>query len=162
MIIKKLKETLGTSNQSAKQYSLLEKENVHPTIENVKIKCDKLEAPIHECGPSHFSHGYSPYIAVPAPDILPHDPWFDPPIKTEKQIVLEEKKKEAKKQQEEVESAMRQSKEPKNIHDVLYKKAAAHMKNSWQENLGGSENFHQGPGGWTSGTGINQFRENYE
>ena len=29
------------------------------------------------------------------------------------------------------------NKEPKNIHEVLYKKAAAHMKNSWQENLGG-------------------------
>lgn len=98
------------------------------------------------------------YIAVPAPDILPYDPWFDPPIKTEKQIMIEKKKLEAKKQQEEVEAAMTQSKEPKNIHDVLYKKAAAHMKNSWQENLGGSENFHQGPGGWTSGTGINQFR----
>ena len=72
--------------------------------------------------------------------------------------MLEEKKKQAKKQQEEVEAAMTQSREPKNIHDVLYKKAAAHMKNSWQENLGGSENYQKGPGGWTSGTGQNQFR----
>jgi len=138
-------------------------------------KINPLESSVKEVTSSHFSHGYSPYngvksvssetilknnhyIAVPAPDILPYDPWFDPPIKTEKQIIIEKKKLEAKKQQEQVESTMKQSKEPKNIHDVLYKKAAAHMKNSWQENLGGSENFHQGPGGWTSGTGINQFR----
>jgi len=138
-------------------------------------KINPLESPVKEVTSSHFSHGYSSYngvksvssetilkdnsyIAVPAPDILPYDPWFDPPIRTEKQEMLLQKQKEAKKQQEEVESAMTQSKEPKNIHDVLYKKAAAHMKNSWQENLGGSENFHQGPGGWTSGTGINQFR----
>ena len=127
---------------------------------------EKLEAPAKSVTPSHFSHGVSPvkskttkpYIGVPAPDITPYDPWFTNPIKSDKQIVLEEKKKQAKKQQEEVEAAMTQSREPKNIHEVLYKKAAAHMKNSWQENLGGSENYHKGPGGWTSGTGQNQFR----
>ena len=127
---------------------------------------EKLEAPAKSVTPSHFSHGVSPvknkttepYIGVPAPDITPYDSWFAPPIKTDKQIVLEEKKKQAKNQQEEVEAAMTQSREPKNIHEVLYKKAAAHMKNSWQENLGGSENYHKGPGGWTSGTGQNQFR----
>ena len=127
---------------------------------------EKLEAPAKSVTSSHFSHGVSPvkskttkpYIGVPAPDITPYDSWFAPPIKTDKQIVLEEKKKQAKKQQEEVEAAMTQSREPKNIHEVLYKKAAAHMKNSWQENIGGSENYHKGPGGWTSGTGQNQFR----
>ena len=127
---------------------------------------EKLEAPAKSVTSSHFSHGVSPvkskttkpYIGVPAPDITPYDPWFTNPIKSDKQIVLEEKKKQAKKQQEEVEAAMTQSREPKNIHEVLYKKAAAHMKNSWQENLGGSENYHEGPGGWTSGTGQNQFR----
>ena len=127
---------------------------------------EKLEAPAKSVTPSHFSHGVSPvkskttkpYIGVPAPDITPYDPWFTNPIKSDKQIVLEEKKKQAKKQQEEVEAAMTQSREPKNIHEVLYKKAAAHMKNSWQENIGGSENYHKGPGGWTSGTGQNQFR----
>ena len=127
---------------------------------------EKLEAPAKSVTSSHFSHGVSPvkskttkpYIGVPAPDITPYDSWFAPPIKTDKQIVLEEKKKQAKKQQEEVEAAMTQSIEPKNIHDVLYKKATSHMKNSWQENIGGSENYHEGPGGWTSGTGQNQYR----
>jgi hypothetical protein len=127
---------------------------------------EKFEAPAKSVTPSHFSHGVSPikskttkpYIGVPAPDITPYDPWFTAPIKSDKQIVLEEKKKQAKKQQEEVEAAMTQSREPKNIHDVLYKKATSHMKNSWQENIGGSENYHEGPGGWKSGTGQNQFR----
>ena len=124
---------------------------------------EKLEVPAKSGNPSHQvspvkSNTTNHYIGVPAPDITPYDPWFTNPIKSDKQIVLEEKKKQAKKQQEEVEAAMTQSREPKNIHEVLYKKAAAHMKNSWQENLGGSENYHEGPGGWTSGTGQNQFR----
>ena len=127
---------------------------------------EKLEAPAKSVTPSHFSHGVSPvksktikpYIGIPAPDITPYDHWFAPPIKTDKQIVLEENKKQAKKHQEEVEYAMTQSREPKNIHDALYKKATSHMKNSWQENIGGSENYHEGPGGWKSGTGQNQFR----
>ena len=125
---------------------------------------EKLEAPAKSVTPSHFSHGVSPvknkttkpYIGIPAPDIISYDPWFAPPIKTDKQTKMQKQKLEAVVREEA--EYKQKNKEPKNIHEVLYKKAAAHMKNSWQENLGGSENFHEGPGGWTSGTGQNQFR----
>ena len=125
---------------------------------------EKLEAPVKSVTPSHFSHGVSPvkskttkpYIGIPAPAITSYDPWFAPPIKTDKQTEMQKQKLEAVVREEA--EYKQKNKEPKNIHEVLYKKAAAHMKNSWQENLGGSENFHEGPGGWTSGTGQNQFR----
>lgn len=127
-------------------------------------KVEKLEAPAKSVTPSHFSHGVSPvkskttkpYIGIPAPDIAPYDPWFATPIKTDKQIKVEKQKLESVVKEEA--EYKQKNKEPKNIHDVLYKKATSHMKNSWQENIGGSENYHEGPGGWTSGTGQNQFR----
>ena len=51
------------------------------------------------------------------------------------------------------------TKEPENIHEVMYQKATKNQNTTVQLNPpGGSENFHEGPGGWTSGTGINQFR----
>lgn len=49
------------------------------------------------------------------------------------------------------------SKEPKNIHEVIYR-IATRTQGSWQENIGGSENFHEGTNGWNSGTGMAQFR----
>ena len=74
MIIKKLKETLlGISKEMETQTSLIEKKNIHCKIDNQEINCDELEAPIHEYGPSHFSHGYSPYVGVPAPRVLKED-----------------------------------------------------------------------------------------
>ena len=51
------------------------------------------------------------------------------------------------------------TKEPENIHEVMYQKATKNQNTTVQLNpRGGSENFQSGPGGWTSGTGINQFR----
>ena len=52
--------------------------------------------------------------------------------------------------------------EPDNMHQVMYDVATRSNNTTLDLNPlpspGGSENFHEGPGGWTSGNGLNQFR----
>ena len=104
------------------------------------------------------------YIGVPAPVETPTDTWFTDAsvqsIKTEKQITHEQMLEEAARREEE---NRKEEKEPKNIHQKMYE-IATKSWSTWQENLGGSENFQSGPDGWNSGagfqsgTGYNQFR----
>ena len=97
-----------------------------------------------------------PYIGVPAPLVPPYDPWFANPIKSEKTIV---KETEMKVQEAIEKAALPPTNEPDNIHDMMYNKATKNQNTTVQLNPpGGSENFHEGPGGWTSGNGQNQFR----
>ena len=97
-----------------------------------------------------------PYIGVPAPLVPPYDPWFANPIKSEKTIV---KEAEMKVKEAIEKAAQPPTNEPDNIHDVMYNKATKNQNTTVQLNPpGGSENFHEGPGGWTSGNGQNQFR----
>lgn len=93
------------------------------------------------------------YLGVPASVVAPYDPWFGDAPKTEKVMKYVQKKNEelyAKLAEEP------QPKEPENIHEVIYK-IATQSQGSWQENIGGSENFHEGTNGWNSGTGMAQF-----
>jgi len=48
------------------------------------------------------------------------------------------------------------TKEPEDIHQKMYE-IATKSWNTVAETQGGSENFHEGPGGWNSGTGMGQF-----
>ena len=100
--------------------------------------------------------GKESYIGIPAPLVAPHDPWFAPPIKTENAIVKETEMKV----KEAIEKATQPpTNEPDNIHNVMQNKATKNQNTTVQLNPpGGSENFHEGPGGWTSGNGQNQFR----
>jgi len=125
---------------------------------------DELEAPACTVGPSHFSHGCSPYkgiksepyIGVPAPAYLQEDSWFGPvPEYTEKQRDYMEMEFEMKKQ--EVEQRKEETKEPEDIHEIMYQMSQGNW-NTVIESQGGSEHFHKGPGGWNSGTGMGQFR----
>ena len=100
---------------------------------------------------------------IPAPEFLEDDPWFGPATLSEKQIEM----KEARKQLEEENLLIPQNedqprKEVDNIHEVMYNIATKGGKTTTQLNPmpelgGGSENFHGGPGGWMSGTGMGQF-----
>ena len=103
---------------------------------------------------------------IPAPEFLEDDPWFGPATLSEKQIEM----KEARKQLEEENLLIPQdedqspSKEVANIHEVMYNIATQSGKTTTQLNPmpelgGGSENFQSGPGGWMSGTGLNQFHQ---
>ena len=100
----------------------------------------------------------TPYIGVPAPAYLKEDPWFGSvPVYTEKQRDYMEMEFEMKQQEEE--QRKEKTKEPDNIHEMMYNIATGNRNTTVQlDPPGGSENFHEGPGGWNSGTGQNQFR----
>ena len=51
--------------------------NILGVTENKEIKCtiDELEVPLFECGPGHLTQGYGSFVGVPAPVVLPDDPW---------------------------------------------------------------------------------------
>jgi len=124
-------------------------------IKKLLTKPEKVQ-PVNEEVACTVVPGKEPYIGIPAPLVAPHDPWFAPPIKTENAIVKETEMKI----KEAIEKATQPpTNEPDNIHNVMYNKATKNQKTTVQLNPpGGSENFHEGPGGWTSGNGQNQFR----
>ena len=108
-----------------------------------QVECaDELEAPIHECGPSHFSHGYSPYVGIPAPAYLKDDEWFGPaPEYTEKQKDYMVQETEIKRQEFEKSFSV----EPEDIHQVMYDMATQSAATTLQlDPIGGSENFQGG------------------
>ena len=167
MIIKKLKEILNPPKQEVEtQTTILQKKagtfKVECSIDDEVIDCAELEAPIHECGPSHFSHGYSPYgnippenryIGVPAPIVLPDDPWFgSSTYKSQKQLDYMEQETFIKQQQHQETHSV----ESEDIHQKMYDIATQNW-NTVSESQGGSENFQEGPGGWNSGNGMGQF-----
>ena len=125
---------------------------------------DKLEAPIFSSQGNHFSHGFSPYgdvkskdySTVPAPVVTPTDSWFSEPVKTEKVIAYEKHVAQKIEEQKFIEAAQ-PKKEAQDIHQQMYARASKFF-GSWQESVGGSENFQSGSGGWNSGTGMGQFK----
>ena len=96
------------------------------------------------------------YTGVVAPTITPFDSWFSKPVKSEK-VVAYEKHVAQKIEEQKIIEAAQPKKEAQNIHQQMYERASKFF-GSWQENVGGSENFQSGPGGWNSGTGMGQFQ----
>ena len=132
--------------------------NLTKTLKNIlgftkqkEVKCaiDDLEAPLFECGSGYLIQDYS-FIGIPAPVVLPDDPWFGPsPIKSKKQMTHEEMLEEASRREEE--NRKEECKEVDNIHEVMYNIAIKNGKTTTQLNPpGGSENFQEG---WQSGVG---------
>lgn len=101
-----------------------------------------------------------PSPGVPAPSYLPEDPWFGAPTLSEKSMDVVQKESEIKQQHEENKKELVAAGiivEDENIHQKMYEIATKNWT-TVAETQGGSENFQEGPGGWNSGTGINQFR----
>ena len=96
------------------------------------------------------------YTGVVAPTITPFDSWFSKPVKSEK-VVAYEKHVAQKIEEQKIIEAAQPKKEAQNIHQQMYERASKFF-GSWQENVGGSENFQSGLGGWNSGTGMGQFQ----
>jgi hypothetical protein len=126
---------------------------------------EEVEAPAKSVTPSQFSHGASPYksqetkpfTGIPAPNMPSYDPWFGPVVLSEKTI--ENMVQDIREHQEERKDAF--SVEPDNMHQVMYDVSTRNENTTLDLNPlspGGSENFHEGVGGWSSGTGQNQFR----
>ena len=100
-----------------------------------------------------------PYTGVPAPPYLEIDPWFSPPVLSEKQMTYKEAHDKAVEEKQILDES--ETKESADIHQKLYE-AASKNWTTVLESQGGSENFQEGPGGWMSGTGYGQFtRQKY-
>jgi len=96
----------------------------------------------------------SAHFGVPAPVVSPDDPWFGSAPKTEKAMEYVMKKNEELYRK----LAEPKSKEPENIHQMMYEKASKYW-GTWKEELpGGSENFQENSNNWNSGTGLRQFK----
>ena len=98
-----------------------------------------------------------PYIGVPAPDYLQDDPWFSAPVLSEKQVTYKEAHEQAVAEQQILDESAEG--ESSDIHQKLYDLATANwntVAEAQAQYQGGSENFHEGPGGWNSGNGFSR------
>lgn len=96
------------------------------------------------------------YTGVPAPVYLKEDDWFGPaPEYTEKQKDYMKMETEIKRQEFEKSFSV----EPNDIHQKMYEIATKNHNTTLDLNPpGGSENFHEGPGGWNSGNGWGLYK----
>ena len=145
-MFKAIKETLGQVFHSPEASGTWGTDNVKlPFWDDADIEC-AIDEEVVDCSEMDSP----PYIGVPAPAYLEDDEWFGPaPVLTEKQeayIQLEEATErlheDMRKESGKVES--------ENIHEELYKMASKNW-NTVSETQGGSENFQEGPNGWSSG-----------
>ena len=133
-IIKQLFET---------QTSILEKklgafkgyteEKIECAIDDDVVDCKDIDTP--------------PYTGVPAPIVPENDPWFDPPIITEFAKDYMEREHEAFKEEAHKFYGTKESKEPDNIHQIMYEMATKDSITTIQLDPltpGGSENFQGG------------------
>ena len=98
-----------------------------------------------------------PYTGVPAPVVLSNDSWFgDVTYKSQKQEDYMERETEMKMQEQKRREEA--GEEPENIHQLMYDIATKNWY-TVAETQGGSENFHERPGGWNSGNGMGQFQK---
>ena len=111
------------------------------SVDDEKVNCKEFEEPV--------------FTGTPAPVYLKDDEWFGPaPEYTDKQKDYMERETEIKRQEFEKSFSV----ESEDIHQKMYELATSSSSTTIQLNPpGGSENFHEGPGGWNSGTGIGKF-----
>ena len=129
-------------------------------ITKEKIEC-AIDETVVECEGEAFTNDalnyYAPYTGVPAPVLTPHDDWFsnENPVVTEIQKDYMEQETALKKE----EALESQSKEPENIHQVMYEMATKNQSTTLHiDPPGGSENYQEGKNEWNSGTGMGQFQ----
>ena len=155
MIIKKLKDTLGQVFHSPEASGTWGDDitvnmdggvggswKVECAIDEEVVDCDEMDNP--------------PYVGVPAPAYLEIDPWFSPPVLSEKQMTYKEAHDKAVEEKQILDES--ETKESADIHQKLYEMSSKNWT-TVVESQGGSENFHEGPGGWMSGTGYGQFNK---
>ena len=154
MIFKTIKETLGQVFHSPEasgtwgdditvnmdggvggSWTVNEKD-IECAIDEEVVDCSEMDSP--------------PYIGVPAPAYLEDDEWFGPaPVLTEKQEAYIELEEATERLHEDMRKEAGKV-ESENIHEELYKMASKNWT-TVSETQGGSENFQEGPNGWSSG-----------
>ena len=115
-------------------------EDIECAIDENVVECAEMDSPS--------------FTGIPAPAYLEPDPWFAPPVYTEKQVDYMEQETEMKRQEREENFSV----EPDDIHQKMYEIATKNQSTTLHlDPPGGSETFQEGPGGWTSGNGFNKF-----
>mgnify|MGYP000102336510 CR=1 FL=1 len=117
-------------------------------IDEKEIEC-AIDKEIVGCTEMNNS---TPWVGIPAPAYLEDDEWFGPaPIRTQKQEEFIQHQEATERLHEDMrkESGIIESED---IHEKMYAIASANW-NTVSESQGGSENFHEGPSGWQSGSG---------
>ena len=85
------------------------------------------------------------YVGVPAPVLTPVDDWFSGSYGFATEIPITEKQKDYMERENEMKMAEDQSKEPDNIHQLMYEMATKSGATTVQlDPIGGSENFQGG------------------
>ena len=112
----------------------IDEEDIECAIDEDVVDCTEMEE--------------EPYVGVPAPILNPVDEWFASPYGcssaiTEKQQDYMVQEAEIKKQEDE--NRQYWTKEPENIHQVMYEMATKSGATTLQlDPIGGSENFQGG------------------
>ena len=147
-MIKKIKETLSQVFFSPEASGTW---GVECAIDEEIVDCKEFE----EDGLDYEDQYYT---GVPAPAYLEIDPWFSPPVLSEKQMTYKEAYDAAVADEQIADEVSGQ--EPSDIHQKMYEIATASNGTAVQRDpIGGSENFQGGSNGygWMSGTGMGQF-----
>ena len=132
MNIKSIKESIQIFSRKAAtsiNWPPVEKD-IECAIDEDVVECDEMDSP--------------PYVGVPAPILNPVDEWFASPYGCPSAIT--EKQKEYQESEAFKEEAIKYySKEPDNIHQVMYDMATKSGATTLQlDPIGGSENFQGG------------------
>ena len=112
-------------------------------ISEEDIEC-AIDENIVDCG--HFDDDQDKaYVGVPAPVLTPVDDWFSGSYGFATEIPITEKQKDYMERENEMKMAEDQSKEPDNIHQLMYEMATKSGATTLQlDPIGGSENFQGG------------------
>jgi len=139
MIIRKLKETLSQVFHSPEATG-------------------SWSAPEVETQTSLLQKKAETYTGIPAPAYLPDDPWFGPATLSDKQVDVKAAHEAAVADNQILAEGDDGVVESHDIHQKMYEIATKGGQTTVQRDpIGGSETFHEGPGGWMSGTGMRQF-----
>ena len=107
----------------------IDEEKVECAIDEDIVECSEMDAP--------------PYTGVPAPVYLENDEWFGTAVVSEKSRDYMVQETEIK--QQESENRQYWTKEPEDIHQVMYEMATKSGATTVQlDPIGGSENFQGG------------------
>ena len=133
MNIKSIKESIQIFSRKAAtsiNWPPVEKD-IECAIDEDVVECSEMDSP--------------PYTGVPAPILNPVDEWFASPYGCATPAITEKQKEYQESEAFKEEAIKYYSKEPDNIHQVMYDMATKSGKTTTQlDPIGGSENFQGG------------------
>jgi hypothetical protein len=129
MMFKKLKQFFETQTSLLeKKAGIFKEEDIECSVDEQIVDCKELDE--------------DPYVGVPAPILTPVDDWFSSPYGFATKMPLTEKQKDYMEKETEMKKAEVQTKEPDNIHQLMYEIATKNSATTLQlDPIGGSENF---------------------